>query len=162
ARRREPVLAGELHVHKDEVGPARAQDVERLGRRARDLDGVALELEHGSRQHLVGLVVLDDEDVPPGLCHFAPFLCAMTRLSRPTISEFATARRLRICETRPLRRRLSASVRFVAVTTMIGTSRVDSSARKASTTSKPVTSGIIRSRRMKSGRVDLASWIASR
>ena len=78
------------------------------------------------------------------------------------MSVVATEPRLRIFETLPLRRRLSASVRLVAVTIMIGVSRVASSARSASTTSNPVTSGIIRSSSTRSGFMDFASSIASR
>src|SRR5256885_6791197 len=161
ASEREAILSRQLDVHQDQVGHALRDLVERLHRRTRNMDLEALELQHGAGKHLVRLVVLDQQDQVAHVVPF-PFRWATMRRRSPTTSADPTDWRLRISETRPLSWRLSASVRLVAVRTMIGISRVEGSARSASTTSKPVTSGIIRSSSTRSGCSDFAMSMASR
>ncbi len=69
---------------------------------------------------------------------------ATTCLSKLTKSAAPVEPRRRIVDTWPLSWRISLSVNVFAVRTMIGMFLVDGCARNASTTSNPVTFGIIR------------------
>src|ERR1051325_11125952 len=62
--------------------------------------------------------------------------------------------RSKIAATFPLRARLSSSLSVLAVRTMMGIVRVSSSERSASTTSKPLTPGLIRASRTRLGQGD--------
>src|SRR6266851_6504211 len=163
-REREAVLAWKLNVHEDQVRSLGLQMVTRLLRIAGHHHAVAVSLEHSHGEHLIGLVVLHDEDelrahfVAAGL----PLVFSTTCCRSPSRSAAPSEPRLRIVDTWPLRCLLSASVRCRAVRIMIGVCDVLGSARSASTTSNPVTSGIIRSRSTRSGALAFASSIASR
>ena len=76
--------------------------------------------------------------------------------SQSTSSAPATELRWKIAATWPFSDRLSSSLRVLAVRIMIGIARVSSRLRSCSTTSKPLTPGIMRSRRMRFGSRDLA------
>src|SRR6266566_1667070 len=161
ARERKPIDPCQLHVHQDEVGRLRDEHVERFLRTAGHLNAESVSLEHRARQEAVCLVVVDDQDHRRP-AHIAEGEESTTWRSRPSRSDAPVEPRLRIVDTCPLSWRMSASVRLLAVRTMIGVDFVASSARSASTTSKPVTSGIIRSSITRSGLRDLASSMASR
>src|SRR6266849_3242721 len=157
---RQPLHARHLHIHKDQVRGAVRQLLERFFRIAGHLDSIAFALEHGAGEQPVRFVVLDDED-RCGAVHFAGEVVSIAWRKSWSKSVAPVDPRLRIVETCPFSWRMSASVRCLAVRTMIGVDLVLSSARSASTTSKPVTSGIIRSSSTKSGLRDLASSMAS-
>src|SRR6266851_4701578 len=143
-REREAVLAWKLNVHEDQVRSLGLQMVTRLLRIAGHHHAVAVSLEHSHGEHLIGLVVLHDEDelrahfVAAGL----PLAFSTTCCRSPSRSAAPSEPRLRIVETWPLRCLLSASVRCRAVRIMIGVCDVLGSARSASTTSNPAGSRI--------------------
>src|SRR3989442_2883885 len=162
AGQRQPVETRHLHIHQDQVRGGNAQLLERFLGVAGQLDPKALALQNGAGQQLVRLVVLDDEDQRRSVPHRPTAVASTIWRKSPSRSEAPVEPRLRIVDTCPLSWRMSDSVRCLAVSTMIGVDLVTSSALSASTTSKPVTSGIIRSSITRSGLRDLVRSMASR
>src|SRR5260221_10893180 len=156
----ETSLARQLNVHQDEIGLTTPDGFPgRKGIRSQR-DPIALALQNGARKKLIRFVVLDDQDKRVAF-HLGKPGDTITCRSKLNRSEAPVDPRLRMVETWPLRCLMSLSVSVLAVKTMIGMARVASWSRNASTTSNPVTPGIIRSSITRSGIFARATSIAS-
>src|SRR5262249_49945138 len=142
----------EAHVHEDQVRLLGMRHLEAGLPVHRDDDVVPL-LREPAREHVaVHLVVFDEQDLGHQLSLRRAAVATSARTSPRMVSRLA-APFWRITATAPVSRRRSSAVTSLAVSTTMGTARPSAVRRSSATNWNPSISGIMRSSRIRAGRV---------